>query len=177
MPGELETLAQFAGQTVVAAAITDAWEWARGRFARLFGRGDARQAQVADGWLAQTAGQLAAATPDTIDQARRAAAERWTNRFDDLLDQNPELETELRTVADEVAARLPAGPVSAVGTVSAADGSIAAGHDVRISAWNGGTAAGVINGNVTPGYPAGQSYSRGHPPGSANPTVPGPARP
>jgi hypothetical protein len=165
MPGEIETLAQFAGQTVAAAAVTDAWEWARGRFARLIGRGDARQTQVADGWLAQTREQVAAATPDTIDQARQAAAERWSNRFDDLLDQDPELETELRTLTDEVAARLPAGPVSAVGTVSAAGGSIAAGRDVSVNAWNGGTAAGVINGNVTPGYPPG------------NPTLPGPARP
>ena len=51
-------LAQWAGQTVAAAAITDAWEAVRGRFARLLGRGDARKTQVAEQWLAQTRQQL-----------------------------------------------------------------------------------------------------------------------
>ena len=35
VPGEvLIALAQFAGQTVASAAVTDLWESARGRFAR-----------------------------------------------------------------------------------------------------------------------------------------------
>ena len=50
----LMALAQFAGQTVAAAAITDVWESVRGRFAKLLGRGDARRTQAADQWLAQT---------------------------------------------------------------------------------------------------------------------------
>ena len=57
----LMALAQFAGQTVAAAAITDVWEAVRGRFARLLGRGDARKTQVAEQWLAQTRQQLTAA--------------------------------------------------------------------------------------------------------------------
>ena len=53
VPGDvLIALAQFAGQTVASAAITDLWESARERFARLLGRGDARRTQVADRWLA-----------------------------------------------------------------------------------------------------------------------------
>lgn len=167
MPGELETLAQFAGQTVAAAAITDAWEWARERFARLLGRGNARQTQVAENWLTQTREQLAAATPATAAEARQAAARRWTDRFDDILDQHPEIEPELRTLTDEVAARLPAGAVSAIG------GSLAVGGDLNITASNGGTAAGVINGNVTTGHPPGQGY----PTAAGNPTVPGQAQP
>ena len=55
----LLALAQWAGQTVAAAAVTDAWEAVRGRFARLLGRGDARKAEVAERWLAQTRDQLA----------------------------------------------------------------------------------------------------------------------
>ena len=50
----LVALAQFAGQTVAAAAVTDVWEAVRGRFARLLGRGDARKTEVAERWLAQT---------------------------------------------------------------------------------------------------------------------------
>ena len=102
-------LAQFAGQTVAAAAITDVWESVRGRFARLLGRGDARKTEVAEGWLAQTREQLAAAGPGRLEQARQAAAERWAGRFADLLDEDPAVEAELRALVEEVAARLPAG--------------------------------------------------------------------
>ena len=146
-------LAQFGGQTVAAAAITDMWEAVRDRFARLLGRGDARKTEVAEQWLAQTRQQLAAAAGSGLEQAREAQAERWAGRFADLLDEYPSVEAELRTLVDEVAARLPAG------AVSAADHSVAAGRDVSITASGGGTAAGVIHGNVTP----------------PNPTSPGPA--
>ena len=156
MPGEvLIELAQFAGQTVAAAAITDVWESVRGRFVRLLGRGDARKSEVADRWLEQTREQLAAAGPGTLEQARRAAAERWAGRFADLLDEDPAIEAELRALVDEVAAELPAGAVSAT------DHAVAAGRDLKIRASDGSVAAGVIHGNVTPG----------------NPTEPGPALP
>jgi len=45
----LTALAQFAGQTVAAAALTDVWEAVRGRFARLLGRGDARKLRLRNG--------------------------------------------------------------------------------------------------------------------------------
>jgi len=155
MPGEvLLGLAQWAGTTVAAAAVTDIWESARGRFARLLGRGDARRTEVADGWLAQTRDQLTAATGGgELDRVREAAAERWAGRFADLLDEDPGAEARLRALVEEVAARLPAGAVSAVGH------SVAAGRDVRITASEGGLAAGVIHGNVAP----------------PDPTLPGPA--
>ena len=82
-------LAQFAGQTVAAAAITDVWDAVRGRFARLLGRGDARKTQVAEQWLAQTRQQLAAAAGSGLEQDQEAAAERWAGRFADLLDEDP----------------------------------------------------------------------------------------
>lgn len=156
MSGEmLVALAQFAGQTVAAAAITDVWESVRSRFARLLGRGDSRKTEVAEGWLAQTREQLATAVPGSVEQARQAAAERWALRFSDLLDEDPSLADGLRALVDEVVPLLPAG------AVSASSHSVAAGRDVHISASGGGTAAGVIHGNVTPG----------------NPTEPGTARP
>lgn len=155
MPGEvLGTLAQFAGQTVAAAAITDAWESVRARFARLLGRGDGRRTEVAEGWLEQTRGQLAAAAPDGLEQVRQAAAERWAGRFADLLDEDPVIEPELRALVGEVAARLSAGAVSAAGY------SVAAGRDVRITASGGSVAAGVVHGVVAP----------------PDPTPPGPAQ-
>ncbi len=144
---------RFAGQTVAAAAITDVWEAVRDRFSRLLGRGDARRTQVAEQWLAQTRQQLTAATGSGLEQAREAQAQRWTGRFADLLDEDPSVSAELRALVEEVAAQLPAA------AVSAADHSVAAGRDVNITASGGGTAAGVIHGNVTP----------------PNPTPPGPA--
>jgi len=74
-------------------------------------------------------------------------------RFADLLDEDPDVAAELRALVEDVAAQLPAT------AVSAADHSVAAGRDVKITAPDGGTAAGVIHGNVAP----------------PNPTPPGPA--
>jgi len=72
----------------------------------------------------------------------------------DLLDEDPDVEADLRALVQEIAAQLPAG------VVSAADHSVAAGRDVNISASGGGVAAGVIHGGVSAG----------------NPLVPGPAQ-
>jgi hypothetical protein len=155
VPGEvLVALAQFAGQTVAAAAITDVWESVRGRFARLIGGDDDRKVEVAAGWLAQTRDRLAAAGAGTVEQTRQQEAERWAGRFSDLLDEDPSLAAALRALADDVVAELPAGPVSPSGH------SVAAGRDVNITASGGSTAAGVIHGNVT-----------------LNPTWPGPTLP
>jgi hypothetical protein len=138
-------LAQFAGQTVAAAAITDAWEAVRGQFAKLIGRGDARKTEVAEHWLYQTRGQLTAAAGAELEQEQQAQAERWAGRFADLLDEDPGLADDLHTLVEEAAAQLPA--------VSVAGHSLAAGRDVKITADGGGTAAGVIHGNVTPPGP------------------------
>jgi hypothetical protein len=140
-------LAQFAGQTVAQAAITDVWETVRGRFAKLIGRGNAGKTEVAGRWLSQTRDQLTASAGSGLEQAQQAQAQRWAGRFADLLDEDPGLEAALRAVVEEVAADLPAG------VVSAADHSVAAGGDVNISADRGGTAAGVIHGNVPPPGP------------------------
>ena len=148
-------LAQFAGQTVAQAAITDVWEAVRDRFAKLIGRSNARKTEVAEQWLAQTRDQLtAAAAGSGLERAQEAAAERWAGRFADLLDEDPGLEAQLRALVEEVAVQLPAA-------ASAADHSVAAGRDVNVTASGSGTAAGVIHGNVVP---------RG-------PTPPGPAQP
>ena len=150
MPGEaLIALAQWAGQTVAAAAVTDVWESARRKFARLLGRGDARKTEVAERWLAETHEQLAAAEAADLDRARAAQAQRWEGRFADLLDEDPGAEADLRALVEEVVAALPGG------VVSATDHAVAAGRDVTISADRGGVAAGVIHGNVAPPGPSG----------------------
>ena len=146
-------LAQWAGQTVAAAAVTDVWEAARHKVARLLGRGDPRKTEVAERWLDQTHQQLAAVRGTDLEPLQAAAAQRWEGRFADLLDEDQSVEADLRALVGEIAAQLPAG------MMSAADHSVAAGRDVNITASGGGTAAGVIHGNVAP----------------PNPTPPGPA--
>ena len=154
MPGEvLAALAQWAGQTVAAAAVTNVWEAARHKVARLLGRGNPKKTEVAERWLDETHQQLTVAQSADLEPVQAAAARRWEDRFADLLDEDPGVEADLRPLAEEIAAQLPAG------MVSAADHAVAAGRDVNISADRGGTAAGVIHGNVAP----------------PNPTPPGPA--
>lgn len=158
MSGEgLVALAQWAGQTVAAAALTDGWELVRGRFARLLGRGDARKTRVAEQWLVQTHERLADAPDGELEPVRVAQAERWAGRFADLLDEDPGVEAELRALVEEIVARLPATPVSAV------DHSVAAGRDMTIAASGGGIAAGVIHGNVAPPGPTWPGSAQGQP--------------
>jgi len=149
----LMALATLAGNTVVTAAVTDAWEAARKGFARLLGRGDPDKTKLAERRLAETHDQLTEAKGADLDRVRAALEARWVTRLADLLEEDPGAEADLRTLVQEIQAQLPAG------VVSAADHSVAAGRDVSITASGGGTAAGVIHGNVAP----------------PNPTSPGPA--
>ena len=148
MPGEvLIALAQWAGQTVAAAAVTDAWEAARHKIARLLGRSDPRKTETAERWLDETHQQLTAAHGAGLEPVRTAAARRWEGRFADLLDEDPAVEADLRTLVEEIQAQLPAE------VVSAADHAVAAGRDVSITASGGAVAAGVIHGSVAPPGP------------------------
>jgi len=140
----LVALASLAGNTVVAAATTDAWEAARRKFARLLGRGDPKQEQLAEQRLEETRQQLTGADSE---QARAALAERWAGRLADLLEEAPGVEADLRALVQEIQAALPAS------AVSAADHSAAAGRDMTIEASGGGIAASVIHGNVAPPGP------------------------
>ncbi len=150
MPGEaLIALAQWAGQTVAAAAITDVWESARHKIARLFGRGNPKKGEAAEWWLAETRDQLIPVQGGDLESARAAQSQRWEGRFADLLDEDPGIEAELRALVAEIQGALPAG------VVSATDHAVAAGRDVNIRADRGGVAAGVIHGNVVPPNPTG----------------------
>jgi hypothetical protein len=143
----LIALAALAGNTVVAAATTDAWEACRRGFGRLLGHGDAKKAALAEQRLAETRNQLTTAEGTDLERARAALEAQWTTRLTDLLEEDPGVEAELRSLVEEIRAQLPAG------VVSAADHSVAAGGDVNISATQGGVAAGVIHGDVAPPGP------------------------
>ena len=143
----LVALAALAGNTVVAAATTDAWESARRKFARLLGRGDPKKEQLADKRLEETREQLAGVSGQELERARAELGQVWQVRVADLLEEDPDAEAELRALVEEIGAQLRAG------AVSAADHSVAAGGDVNVCADRGSVAAGVIHGNVAPPGP------------------------
>jgi hypothetical protein len=143
----LMALATVAGNTVVTAAVTDAWEAARNGFARLLGLGDPDRTKAVERRLEDTREQLTEATGADLARTRAALEAQWVTRLADLLEDDPGVEADLRTVVQQIQAQLPAG------IVSAADHAVAAGRDVNISAASGGVAAGVIHGNVPPPNP------------------------
>jgi len=146
----LIALAALAGNTVVAAASTDAWEACRRGFVSLLGRGDAKKTELAEQRLTETRKQLATPADTDLELVRVTQEAQWTTRLTDLLEEDPGVEAELRSLVSKIRAQLPTG------VVSAADHSFSAGRDVNISASQGGLAVGVIHGNVTPGpYPPG----------------------
>lgn len=151
----LVALASLAGNTIVAAATTDAWEAAKHKFARLLGRGDPKREQVAAGRLDETHQQFAGLAGAELEQARAALAQRWAGRLGDLLEEVPTAEDDLRALVEEIRAALPAALVSAV------DHAVAAGRDVNVTASGGGVAAGVIHGDVTPPGPPGPGPVQG----------------
>ena len=143
----LLALAALAGNTVVTAAVTDAWESALKGFARLLGRGDPGKTKLAGERLAETHDQLTQAAGKDMERVRAALEAQWGTRLTDLLEEDPGVEADLRTLVQEIQAQLPPG------LVSAADHAVAAGRDVNISASEGGVAAGVIHGHVSPPGP------------------------
>ena len=153
----LVALAALAGNTVVTAAATDAWESARKGFARLLGRGDPGKTKLAEERLAETRDQLTQAAGEDAEQARAALQAQWVTRMRDLLEEDPGAEADLRALVEEIQARLPAG------MASAADHAVAAGRDVNITASGGGVAAGVIHGDVSAGNPPVPGPGQGEP--------------
>jgi len=143
----LTALAVLAGNTVVTAADSDAWEAARQGLARLLGRGDQGMTKLAERRLAETCDQLNQATGADREPVRAALEAQWVNRLADLLEEDPGVEADLRALVQQIQAQLPAGVVPAAGY------AVAAGRDVNITASRGGVAAGVIHGDVTPPGP------------------------
>ena len=92
----LVALAALAGNTVVAAAVTDAWESAQKRFAPLLGRGDPAKTELAEGRLAETHDQLIEANGADLEGIRAGLEAQWATRMGDLLEEDPGVEADLR---------------------------------------------------------------------------------
>lgn len=109
---DIDALAVLAANTVVAAAVTDAYAGLRARMGRVFGRD--RPDPSVQRRLDTTRQRLAAAAPGDLDGARATQARQWETRFADLLAEHPEAVRELR----ELLADFSAGPPAAGGNVT-----------------------------------------------------------
>jgi hypothetical protein len=113
---DIDALAALAANTVVAAAVTDAFEGLRAKVARVFGRdkpdpGIQRR-------LDATRRQLAAATRADVKSSQAAQARQWETRFADLLADHPEAAAELQVLLDEFRAALPGTGGNVTNTIS-----------------------------------------------------------
>jgi hypothetical protein len=83
---DISSLVALAGNTLVAAAVTDAWETARHGFDRLFGRG--KPDPATERRLEATRGQLVAAAPADLERVQADLASQWALRLSDLLEED-----------------------------------------------------------------------------------------
>ena len=109
----LAALAATGGTALVTAMVTDGWEDMKGKFARLFGRGNAKGTEAAAALLEQSRAALAGLSGADLERTRAEQEVVWRTRLGDLLEQYPEAETELRRLVTAVQAQVAesAGPV------------------------------------------------------------------
>ena len=117
-------LAALAGRTVVDAAAAEEWETAQRRFARLLGRGDAKQTRLAEQRLEETREKLIGAAGTDVGLIRAALGAGWAGRLVDFLEENPDTEADLQTLVQEIQAVLPAETVSASNHAVSANGAV-----------------------------------------------------
>ena len=149
---DIAALAALAGNTLVAAAVTDAWEDVRHKVARLFGRGQADP--KIEHRLSDTRRQLdAARSTDELERVQVDLAREWAVRLKDLMADHPDAEAELAALIEETKPAIAA----------AADHSVVTGRDVHVKADRGSMAGVVIdiNGDVTLPGPSGPGLVSG----------------
>src|SRR5690349_4222398 len=127
---DIATLTALAGNTLVAAAVTDMFEDVRHKVASLFGRGKADLGTARR--LDATRSQLATVAPEKLEEMQSKLAADWALRLKDLIEDHPSAESSLRTLVDEIRARLPAASPSPV-----TNSTVVAGRDIWINASGG----------------------------------------
>ena len=130
----VQDLAQLAGRTLMAVAVTDPSGAAGHRFGLLLGQGNDGKAKLAEQRLAQTRQQLARAAYGRAEGVWVALEAQWVTRLADLLEECPGVEAELRALVEETRAALPTGVKTGAHDVARRAGNvpISAGHYVAM---------------------------------------------
>jgi hypothetical protein len=91
-------LAAAAGTALAGAVGTEAWQWVKWSVKDIFAKGGTPEPAV-DRWLEATEGAIEApAGAEAVEQVER----RWTTRWEDLLDANPQLEGQLSEFVERI---------------------------------------------------------------------------
>lgn len=113
---DIGALTALAGNALVNAAVTDAFEGMRAKLARLFGRG--RADPGTEHRIDETRQQLMVAPQGQAAGALEAEARQWQARFADLLADHPEAEAEVRALVAELQAVLANAGGNVTNTIS-----------------------------------------------------------
>jgi hypothetical protein len=128
-------LATAGGTALVTAMVTDGWEGVKARFARLLGRGDAKEVARATARLEEGQALLAMLAGRELERARTEQELAWRVRLGDLLEREPGAEDELRSLIAEVRAQSPAPAVWVEQHVTGSDHAQQAvqGHGIQVN--------------------------------------------
>jgi hypothetical protein len=133
LPEVLAAIAAAGGTAVVQAMATDSWESVKGRLAQIFGRRRPDRTGAIEIELEASRAELAGVPKAELPAAQAIHSEMWKTRLSELLEDEPEVEPELRSWIEEVraSAATSTGPVSQ--TVVGLDHSqqAALGHGVQ----------------------------------------------
>lgn len=99
-------LAVAGATALVNAMVTDGWEGARKRFARLLGRGDEKETEAAAARLEKSQEMLSGLSGAELEKAQAEQAIIWRTRLGELLESHPDTENELRGLVAEVQAQV-----------------------------------------------------------------------
>lgn len=98
----LAALASTSSAALVTAMVTDGWEGLRIRIARLLGRGDARESDLAVARLEQSRATLISSSDAELERVRADQETGWRTWLEDLLEHDPAAAEELRALLAEV---------------------------------------------------------------------------
>jgi hypothetical protein len=90
----------------------------KARVARLLARDDPAEQERQEGRLDRAREEVVAASADDLDRIRDRQGTAWSTRFGDLLEENPDSETQLREL-DEFLGRMVVAPSAGVVQVNA----------------------------------------------------------
>lgn len=95
---EILTIAAPAAQALLACMVSDGWQTAKGRFARLLGRGNQAEMQTIERDLEEARQNVMEGSVDSSTITR----EIWKARFRQTLIANPDMAGDLQELLDEI---------------------------------------------------------------------------